>query len=152
MRILFLLLTFLLFAGLLGFVVTNLETEVPVRVFETVHEGVPLYLVGILAVFVGIVYAGVLAVAEGANVRLANRRMAREIQKLETEINYLRTQPSAGRPEPDSPGSERSSGRGSSPSGGPAASDRSLPTAPVYGADDGPPDDDDDMYSGGHAV
>jgi len=152
MRILFLLLTFLLFAGLLGFVVTNLETEVPVRVFETVHEGVPLYLVGILAVFVGIVYAGVLAVAEGANVRLANRRMAREIQKLETEINYLRTQPSIGRSEPDSPGSDRSSGRRSSSSGGPTSSDRSVPTAPVYGADDGPPDDDDDMYSGGHAV
>jgi hypothetical protein len=151
MRILFILLTFLMFAGVLGFVADNLETEVPVKMFRTAHADVPLYLVVILSVFFGIVYAGILAVAEGAHIRLANRRMAREIRKLETEINYLRTQPTVSRSEPDSLAGVASPGK---PTGADRRSEasRDLPSAPVYGDSDDPSDDDDDMYSGGHAV
>lgn len=158
MRLVVTLLTFLMFAFVLGFVATNLETEVPIRVFDTVHEGVPLYLVGILAVFVGILYAGIIAITEGAHIRLANRRLEREVRKLETEINYLRTQPAVGRREPDSlPGDAVSGGLG----GGSrtridAGGDRRVPpSAPVYGGDpDAPEDDgdDDEIYTGGRAV
>ena len=155
MRLVVTLLTFLLFAFVLGFVATNLETEVPIRVFETVHEGVPLYLVGILAVFVGILYAGTIAVAEGAHIRLGNRRLEREVHKLETEVNYLRTQPAVGRGEPDSlPGNEAASDRRGSRSGADTPVERRPPpSAPVYGGDgDGPEDDDDEIYTGGRAV
>ncbi len=153
MRLVVTLLTFLLFAFVLGFVATNLETEVSIRVFETAHEGVPLYLVVILAVFVGILYAGTIAVAEGAHIRLANRRLTRDVHKLETEVNYLRTQPAVGRREPDSlptdegPGAR--SGSGSHVDG--ADTRRSPPSAPVYGEDPEAPDDDE-IYSGGRAV
>lgn len=156
MRLVVTLLTFLLFAFVLGFVATNLETEVPIRVFETAHEGVPLYLVVILSVFVGILYAGTIAVAEGAHIRLANRRLSRDVHKLETEVNYLRTQPAVGRREPDSLPSEEAPG---TPAGSRSKADRSdsrrtPPSAPVYGGGTGAPDDDDDdeIYSGGRAV
>lgn len=151
MRLLFLLLTFLLFAFILGFVATNLEESVTLQVFETEYEDVPLYLIGILAVFVGIAYAGIIAVAEGAHIRLSNRRMAREVRKLETELNYLRTQPPVGRAEPDTLGEtargRKERGRTDADPGDPASP---PPSAPVYGDDD--PIDDDDMYSGGRAV
>ena len=155
MRLVVTLLTFLLFAFVLGFVATNLETEVPIRVFETAHEGVPLYLVVILAVFVGILYAGTIAVAEGAHIRLANRRLSRDIHKLESEVNYLRTQPAVGRREPDSlPAGEASAASAGSRSGDDRPeSSRTPPSAPVYGGGPGAPDDDDDeIYTGGRAV
>ena len=156
MRLVVTLLTFLLFAFVLGFVATNLETEVPIRVFETAYQDVPLYLVVILAVFVGILYAGTIAVTEGAHIRLANRRLTRDVHKLETEVNYLRTQPPVGRREPDSLPIEGTTDRpGGSGSGADrSAPRRSPPSAPVYGEGPEPPDgdDDDEIYTGGRAV
>jgi len=152
MRLLVIVLTFLLFVGIIGFVLTNLDTRVPVTVWETRYEDLPLFLLGIVAVFVGICYAGIIGVAEGASIRLTNRRLAREVKRLEAEINYLRTQPaSAPRPEPDSVQEARD----------PAAFDKEdaggeeiVATAPVYEAEaeDPVPDDDEDVYSGGRAV
>ena len=145
MRLVVTLLTFLLFAFVLGFVATNLETEVSIRVFEAAHEGVPLYLVVILAVFVGILYAGTIAVAEGAHIRLANRRLSRDVHKLETEVNYLRTQPRTRRDIPTAlppgPRAERVE-----------EDDAGLPSAPVYDSVDDEPETDDEMYTGGRAV
>jgi uncharacterized integral membrane protein len=148
MRLLVILLTILLFLNLLGFVLTNLETRVDVTVWKTQHPNVPLFAVVILAVLAGIVYAGVIAVAEGANLRLANHRLQREVQKLETELNYLRTQPVT------SPRSEPDAIQDLSFKGGNRADDddeaRTPPaSAPVYEAEG---DLDDDTYSGGRAV
>ena len=147
MRLLVILLTILLFLNLLGFVLTNLETRVDVTVWKTQHHNVPLFAVVILAVLAGIVYAGVIAVAEGANVRLVNHRLQREIQKIETELNYLRTQPvTSPRSEPDA--IQDLSWKGGSRDADDEA--RTPPaSAPVYEAEG---DLDDDTYSGGRAV
>ena len=153
MRLVVIVLTFLLFVGFIGFVLTNLDTRVPVTVWKTQYPDLPLFLVVIVAVFVGVCYAGIIGVAEGANIRRANRRLAREAQRLETELNYLRTQPSsAPRPEPDSvhetPAPAETKEEAPRPAAPPVA------TAPVYGPDEEgwPSDDDEDVYSGGRAV
>jgi uncharacterized integral membrane protein len=153
MRLIVILLTILLFVNFLGFVLTNLETRVDVTVWKSPHHDVPLFAVVSLSVLAGIVYVGAIALAEGANLRLANRRLRREIQKLDTELNYLRTQPPvAARAEPDAiqaprrpekaPREEADAEPGTSPA-----------SAPVYEADDLFDDDrGDDTYSGGRAV
>jgi uncharacterized integral membrane protein len=153
MRLLVILLTILLFLNLLGFVLTNLETRVEVTIWKTQHHDVPLFAVVILSVLAGIVYAGTIAVAEGANLRLANHRLQREVRKLETELNYLRTQPvAAPRDEPDaieelswsdrSRLAEATEDRGAAPA-----------SAPVYDAEGVFEDEPgDDTYSGGRAV
>ena len=153
MRLLVILLTILLFLNLLGFVLTNLETKVDVTVWKSRHDEVPLFAVVILSVLAGIVYAGVIAVAEGANLRLANHRLRREIQKLETELNYLRTQRlTLPRIEPDAIREAREPGSTTDPT---ASDEPGAPpaSAPVYDADELWEDDrGDDTYSGGHAV
>src|SRR3972149_1516805 len=93
MRLLVIVLTFLLFVGIVGFVLTNLDTRVPVTVWETQYMDLPLFLLGIIAVFVGVCCGGIRGGAGGASTRLANRRLAREVQRLEAELNYLRAQP-----------------------------------------------------------
>lgn len=156
MRLLIIVLTLILFVAILGFILSNLDTRIDLRVLGTVHPAVALYLLVIVAVLVGIVYAGIIAVAEGAHIRLVNRRLAREIQKLETEIHYLRTQPIGGRTEePDSlPDRDRRHGAKAKPD--PAKEPGAAPhppSAPVYHTDPaGRVDDDDDFYSGGSAV
>lgn len=136
MRLLVVLLTILLFLNILGFVLTNLETRVSVQVWRTENPGVPLYVVVILSVLAGIVYASIIGLAEGTNLRLANRRLRRDVQKLETELNFLRTQPlGPPRPEPDELGTSIPADRaGTRESKGEA----SFPpaSAPVYGTGD----------------
>jgi len=153
MRLLVILLTILLFLNLLGFVLTNLETKVDVTVWKTLHRDVPLFAVVILSVLAGIVYAGIIAVAEGANLRIANHRLQRDIQKLETELNYLRTQPiSSPRTEPDSiqDASWSPRPRDSEPeddAGPPPAS------APVYDTESAWEDErSDNGYTGGRTI
>jgi uncharacterized membrane protein YciS (DUF1049 family) len=151
MKILVIVMTILLFVGIIGFVVTNLATTVNVTVWKTEYPSLPLFLVVIFAVFAGICYAGIIGVAEGAHIRLVNRRLVREIKRLETEMSYARTQPSsAPRPEPDAvPDAPEVAKRKE-----PRAPEPSVATAPVYGTgdDDFTSDDDEDVYSGGRAV
>jgi hypothetical protein len=137
----------MLFA-LVGFMVTNIEVKTEVTLWETTYRDVPLWSVVFLAALAGIVSVGIIGVVDGALVRLRNRRMARELRRLETELNFLRTQPSAGRMEPDLPihveipdeddDLVKDDRR-----------DKVLVSAPVYGADD---EDEDDPYTGGRAV
>jgi hypothetical protein len=152
MRLLTTILTLALVVSLLGLVLENLGTRADVTVWRTTYPDVPLYLVTILSVFVGIVYAGVIAVAEGAHIRLANRRLARDVRKLETELNFLRTEPPApARREPDDlPGVAASPKKVSTGTSG----DEQPASAPVYSPKpkDWPAGDDDDTYSGGRAV
>ena len=97
----------------------------------------------------GVVSVGIIGVADGALVRLRNRQMSREIQRLETELNFLRTQPPAMRREPDLPGDaevqdeERGAEMDAAEGGG------DLASAPVYHGDGA---DEDDPYTGGRAV
>ena len=150
MRLLFIVLSLLLVVAYFGFVLTNLDAYVGVTVWKTHHEGVPLYLLVGLTLVTGILYIGIIAVAQGVQLWLVNRRLMREIQRLETELNYLRTQPlsppasgeTAEESEPPVVGAEpdETDDRG-----------MTVPSAPVYGADDDS-DPDDDIYSGGRAV
>ena len=137
----------LLFA-ILGFSITNLETLTTVTLWETTYHDVPLWSVVFLSALAGIVSVGIIGVVDGALVRLRNRRMARELRRLETELNFLRTQPSAGRREPDLPANDEIQ----DDDGEIVEADRGddvLVSAPVYGADDA---DEDDPYTGGRAV
>ena len=152
MRLLSIVLTLVLLVCFLGFVVTNLDTQIDrVTVWKTVHEDVSLHLVVILSLLAGALWVGIIGIGQGVQAWLVNRRLSREIQKLETELNYLRTQPVTraatdvdSTDEDEIPRSSRQA-REVREDGVP------LPSAPVYGPDDDS-DPDDDVYSGGRAV
>lgn len=134
----------------LGFYVTNTGNMVGVTLWNKVYTGVPIGTVVLIAVIFGAVCTAIIGVVEGMTTRFENLRLRREIHRLETEINYLRTQPpSSIGVEPDAPAL--------TPTAAPPAraSLESEPSsAPVYGMDDDewPPDPDDETYSGGRAV
>lgn len=152
MRFLLIVVILALILALLGFSMTNLETTTTVTLWQTAYHDVPLWSIAFLSALAGIVSVGIIGVVDGALVRLRNRQMARELRRLETELNFLRTQPSVGRPEPDV-----SAGAETKQEGEDAelvASERLDPngvlaSAPVYHADDA---DDEDPYTGGRAV
>lgn len=147
MRFLLTIVILALLLAILGFSITNLETLTTVTIWETTYRDVPLWSVAFLSALAGIVSVGIIAVVDGALVRGRNRRMARELRRLETELNFLRTQPMAARREPDRPDHAEVPDLPEEP---PIADrDDELVSAPVYGADD---EDDDDPYTGGRAV
>ena len=151
MRLLIVVIFLLFFFAMTGFVLTNLDTKVAVTVWSTDYPEVPMYRLVVFSAFAGMIVVGIIAVAEGTNIRLANRRLRREIHQLETEINYLRTQPPAG---------GASEGENLQDDSEPASTSQqrgeerpSPPSAPVYGTEENSwPTDDDDTYSGGRAV
>jgi uncharacterized integral membrane protein len=152
MRLLFPIAVILLALVLIGFGVTNLGTYVTITIWGTEYADVPIFYIVAVSVFVGALFSAIIAVVEGAKIRLDNRRLRRELRKQETEINYLRTQPpSSGASEPDE--MEDADGKAQlKPAATPSR--RHVPSAPVYKADDEdyPPSADDDFYSGGRAV
>ena len=151
MRLLLALLAMILLVGFLGFVATNPTTTVSVTILQTPYQDVPLWLVVLAALTVMCVLMGIYTVAEGASTRLENRRLKRELHKLETEINYLRTQPRTSLPqEPD----ELEPASGATAAKSPPDPERQPPSAPVYDdqGDDWSSESDDDAYSGGRAV
>jgi len=149
MRLLVILMTLLLFVVILGFLLTNMGTQVPVKVWTKDFPDVRLLNIVLIAIFLGIMYVGVIAIAEGASIRLANRRLKREVHQLETELNHLRTQPAPSpRAEPDAvaaSAAEREEGE---------EAVEAPSSAPMYGAEgeDASSDPGDDAYSGGRAV
>lgn len=148
MRLLLVIVILALALGLITFSFVNAESRVSLTLFNTAYPAVRLLHVVFLSVLVGVIATAIIAVAEGTGTRLNNRRLRRDIRRLETELAYLRTQPSTasntadvGTEEPRSPAP-------------PAEQPGVVPTAPVYGADVDSPDTDpeDDMYTGGRAV
>jgi uncharacterized membrane protein YciS (DUF1049 family) len=148
MRFLLIVVVLALVLAIVGFTATNIETLTTVTLWQTTYRDVPLWSVVFLSALAGVVSVGIIGVVDGALVRLRNRQMSRELHRLETELNFLRTQPPPARREPDLPG-------------GPELPDdeavaveaadakAALASAPVYHADDA---DDDDPYTGGRAV
>jgi uncharacterized integral membrane protein len=152
MRLLFPVAIILLALVLIGFGVMNLGTYVNIKLWATEYPKVPIFYIVAVSVFVGALFSAIIAVVEGAKIRLDNRRLRRELRKQETEINYLRTQPPAtSRTEPDE--LDIAEAPASAPPEKPA-SGRHVPSAPVYETDedDYPPSSDDDFYTGGRAV
>ncbi len=150
MRVFFFVLILVIAFGFLGFLATNPDTAVDVKVIRTVYTEVPLWKVVLITIVVTAVLIISYGLAEGSTVRLENRRLRRELHKLETEINYLRTQPSLS--------TQPGAGDQSAAVGPPAAESTSpsepVSSAPVYGegSDEWVSEADDDAYSGGRAV
>jgi hypothetical protein len=154
MRLLLIGVVALFMTGLLMFLYYNWDTEVTIVVLGTTHPDVPVFLLVFLTSLASVLFVGIIAIAEGANIRLANRRLRREIQQLETEINYLRTQPPRdSRYEPDAVRGE-GAGEREPRAAAREAPAQTPPSAPVYGTgtEDDWTTDDDDIYSGGRAV
>jgi hypothetical protein len=147
MRFLLIVVILGLLLTLLGFAITNLETLTKVTIWQTTYADVPLWSIVFLSALAGIVSVGIIGVVDGAMVRLRNRQMAREIRRLETELNFVRTQPAAGRVEPERPGAALPSEE--EPEGEVDGAEAAFASAPVYRADDA---DEDDPYTGGRAV
>jgi hypothetical protein len=76
-------------------------------------------------------------------VRYDNRRLLREIRQAETEIHYLRTQPSPSAGPESAPPEMAQSRRVEIPQ-----REARPASAPVYGPDDEWSDPDDEVYSG----
>ena len=137
MRVIFFVLLLLFAIPLIVFLFLNDEQTVTVHlVGETSYTDVRLSMVVLLAVAAGAGLVGLIAVVEGAAIRLANHKLRRELRTLETEVNLLRTSPAGGRSiETDdtvtTPPVEIK--REEKP--------RSIPTAPVYSPDDAYGDD-----------
>jgi len=134
MRLLFWTLCFSLLVTLTWFGVSNAGTVVSVKVGSKVFETPISLLVGVSLVL-GVVVTAIIAIAEGARGRFENRRLAREVRQLETEIHYLRTQPAT------SPPPEADTGPAAVLTAEPALSPKPLPaaepaSAPVYGDDE----------------
>ena len=152
MRFFFWALIIVVGVGLLFFAVTN---RAPVTVtLGQVDYPMSAWELALGAFLVGAVLASIVAIVEGAAIRLDNRRLRREIHKMETELNFLRTQPPRpARPEPDALETAPEARAALPPAGGEKRPE--PPSAPVYDTDpdDWPPEsEDDDAYSGGRAV
>ena len=151
MRFLLIVVILALLLALLGFSITNLETLTTVTLWQTTYHDVPLWSIAFLSALAGIVSVGIIGVVDGALVRLRNRQMSRELRRIETELNFLRTQPQVTRREPDVPGdAELPEEEGERVAAlGPPEGGAELASAPVYHADGA---DEDDPYTGGRAV
>ena len=141
------------FIGLLGFALTNFDTRVPITFFATRHEDVRLFAVVVLAALFGATCVGIVALVEGTTLRLANRRLEKEVARLESELNYARTQPLLPpRPEPDALAGGQG---GRAPDPASTEPPTLPPSRPVYepeAGEWGERDPGDDAYSGGRAV
>ena len=148
MRLVLILVILALLLAILGFAMTNLETRTAITVWQTTYQDVPLWSVVFLSALAGIVSVGVIAVVDGAFVRARYRQVVRELRRVETELNFLRTQPATPRLEPDAP-SRAEAPDDADDEDEPARAPVPLATAPVYQPEDA---DDDDPYTGGRAV
>lgn len=158
MRLLLILIIMALLLLILGFAITNLETHVPVTFWETTYQDVPLWSVVFVSVLLGVVSVGIIGVVDGGFVRLRNRQLMKENRRLESELNWLRTQPPSVRREPDAVAGagaavELDPGEAPSDAAGISGDDDLTPaSAPVYQPDEVADEDPDDPYSGGRAV
>jgi uncharacterized integral membrane protein len=154
MRLVLIVVIIALLLLILGFAMTNLETKVPITIWQSTYQNVPLWSVIFVAVLVGIVSVGIIGVVDGAFIRLRNRQLTKENRRLETELNWLRTQPAPGRLEPDVPirgGDDEPAAVGKDDEMQEAVG-LAPASAPVYQPDEDPGDEGDDPYSGGRAV
>jgi len=97
MRLVFPVMLILLGVVLVGFVITNPSERVTITLGNTQYSDVPLAMVALVALTIGVAFTAAIALIEGATIRLANRRLRREIQRLETENSFLRTQSQTAR-------------------------------------------------------
>jgi uncharacterized integral membrane protein len=135
MRLVLPLLLVLLGVLLVGFLINNPEQRVDLTLGGTRYTDVPLTLVVLVSLTLGVGLTAIVALIEGASIRLVNRRQRREIRRLEAETNLLRTEGALhARREPDALDAERAPGR-SPAAAAPGPTLDELPRAPVYDPD-----------------
>jgi uncharacterized membrane protein YciS (DUF1049 family) len=102
------LLVLLVFAiPLIAFLLLNGEELVTVNLGTAAYSDVRLSTVVLICVAIGAGLVGVIAVIEGAAIRLANHRLRRESRRLESELNLVRTEaPSVNGPPASKPTAE----------------------------------------------
>jgi len=106
MRVVYSLMMILLVLLLVGFLITNPDQRVSITVVNTEYPDVSLVMALFVALALGAALTAVVGIIEGATIRLSNRRLRREIQRLEAENSVLRSQstsldpPSEGAPPP----------------------------------------------------
>ena len=131
MRLVFPVILILLGVVLVGFVITNPSERVTITLGNTQYPDVPLSMVALISLTVGVAFTAAIAWVEGATIRWANRRLRREIQRLETENSFLRTQsPATETPEPEFGTLNRSS---TLPAQADEPREVRAASAPVYG-------------------
>lgn len=130
MRLVFPVLLILLGIVLVGFVFTNPEASVSVNLLNKSYTDVPLYLVVFVSLACGVAFTATVAVIEGAAIRLVNRRLRRENQRLEAEVSLLRTRPS----DASTPGEFETAEPPTTYLEDPGLAQKRPPSAPVYGA------------------
>jgi uncharacterized integral membrane protein len=81
-RFVVLILVVALLACLGYFAVLNIEERVDVTLPGRTFSGVPQVYLVLMAVGIGILFMGILSVVDGARLRLANRRLRREVERL----------------------------------------------------------------------
>ena len=91
MRLLAAGLLILVLGVLFYFVLTDPGQLVTLTILSTQFTQ-PLPIVLLAAVAVGVVFMGILAMIEGAKIRFENRRLKKEIQRLETQLELTRSQ------------------------------------------------------------
>jgi hypothetical protein len=103
MRLVFPLLLLLLGVVVFGFVLANTGERVTIKIWDTEYPDVSLWQVALVALTLGVTFTAVVALVEGAAIRLANRRLRGEVQRLETENRFLRSQQGPPRLPPEQP-------------------------------------------------
>jgi uncharacterized membrane protein YciS (DUF1049 family) len=88
MSLLILLLCLAFFGGLL-FLITQNGNPVDVEVLFTSYRQVPLSRVITFSLLAGIGFAALISFLDGARLRLQNRRLRRQVERLEVEIQQL---------------------------------------------------------------
>lgn len=127
MRLVFPVMLILLGVVLVGFLLANPSERVTITLIDTVYPDVPLSLVALIALAVGVAFTAAVALIEGASIRLVNRRLRREIQRLETENSFLRSQSASPQLESRAP----ATGSGAPERAAEPGEDRPA-SAPVY--------------------
>jgi len=129
MRVVYSLMMILLVLLLVGFLITNPDQRVSITLVNTEYPDVSLVMALFVALAIGAALTAVVGIIEGATIRLSNRRLRREIQRLEAENGVLRSQSTSLDLPPEEP---------PPPGGGPVRPHRReagssyRPSAPVY--------------------
>ena len=101
MRLLFAGFLIFVLALLVGFVLADPGQRVTLTFGSKQFTDVALPIVLLVALTLGVAFTGVIALFEGAIIRLENRRLRKQLERIETENSFLRSQ--SGSIPPDDP-------------------------------------------------
>ena len=100
MRFVILLLVVALLTSLAIYAILNLDERVDVTLPWTALQNQPQIYLVLVALAVGMVFAGFLSVLDGTRMRLVNRRQRRELERLRSRIGAPLASPPAAPVEP----------------------------------------------------